>query len=203
MALAGWNYQTAVSVQSKKYLDEAEDGLRQFLHATSTQARQFDLNSVSDALTKRQIELISIEGVNALEDTEFQEYNQILSSINKVFTAVDICETSDQKTPCFTKYTDLSTIIAGTHDPQKLLNLWKSWRNTVGQNLTKNFERLIQLTNKAAEMNGFKNAGQMWLSPFDLSTRTTKQEIDLMAEVDKVYLQIEPFYKQVNTFLII
>lgn len=197
VASAGWNYFTAAGAETKRYLDEAEEGLRKFLHATSTQARQFDLNSVTDEITKRQIELISIEGVNALENSDFKKYNDLLYNIHKIYTDTIVCETPGQKTPCIHKYSDLSSVIAGTRDPEKLLNIWKSWRGSAGQNLTQAFTDLIKLNNKAAELNGFKHAGQMWLSPFDLSTRTSKQEIDLMADVDKVYTQIEPLYKQV------
>ena len=198
VASAGWNYFTAAGSQTKRYLDEAEEGLRKFLHATSTQARRFDPSSITDERAKRQVELISIEGVNALENADFKEYNAILYNLHKIFTDTIICETPGQKTPCIHKYTDLSSVIAGTRDPEKLLNLWRSWRGTAGKNLTTNFEALIKLNNKAAELNGFKHAGQMWLSPFDLSTRNSKQEIDLMADVDKVYSQIEPLYKQVH-----
>lgn len=201
VASSAWNYFTAVSGDTKRYLDEAEAGMRKFLHATSTQARQFDLESITHDLTKREIELISIEGVNALGDKEYREYNKILSTINKVLTTVDICETADQKSPCILKYTDLPSTVVNTRDPKKLFNLWKNWRNVAGKNLTTQFERLIELNNKAAELNGFKNAGQMWMSPFDLSTRGSKQVIDLMAEVDKVYTQIEPLYKQLHAYI--
>ncbi|KAE9555633.1 hypothetical protein FO519_001104 [Halicephalobus sp. NKZ332] len=201
VASAGWNYFTAAGSETKRYLDEAEDGLRKFLHATSTQARQFDLNSVTDETVRRQIELISIEGVNALENKEFKEYNKILFDIHKIYADTTLCETPGQKAPCIHKYSDFPSIVAGSRNPEKLLNLWKSWRGAAGRNLTENFERLIELNNKAAELNGFKHAGQMWLSPFDLSTRTSKQEIDLMADVDKVYTQIEPLYKQLHAYI--
>lgn len=46
----------------------------------------------------------------------------------------------------------------------------------------------------------------MWRSPFDLSTELTKPKINLLEEVNRVYEQIQPFYKQVSfplfTFLI-
>lgn len=197
VALAGWNYFTSVSAETKQSLDEAENGFRLFLGATSKQARQFDVSSISDTVTKRQIELISVEGMNALDNKKFSEYNNLLTTINKIFTSTDVCEVEGQKTPCLLKFTDLRSIIGGTRDPEKILALWKSWRNTVGKDMTMHYRRLVDLTNEGAKLNGFEHAGQMWSSPFDLSTKQRKREIDLMAEIDKVYSQIEPFYKQV------
>uniref|UniRef100_A0AC35GUI2 Angiotensin-converting enzyme n=1 Tax=Panagrolaimus sp. PS1159 TaxID=55785 RepID=A0AC35GUI2_9BILA len=201
VAVAGWKYFTSVSSDTKQMLDEAEDGLRMFISASSRQARQFDISSISDSITKRQIELISVEGMSALSNEKFMEYNEILSTINKVFTATDVCEVEGQKSPCLLKFSDLRASIANSRDPEKILNLWKSWRNTVGKDMTKNYRKLIDLTNEGAKLNGFKHAAQMWLSPFDLSTKERKREIDLMAEIDKVYSQIEPLYKQLHAYV--
>ena len=98
------------------------------------------------------------------------------------------------------------------NDPQQALNLWKNWRKTIGTNMTSNFEQLMQLTNQgmcralkhlpllfiAAKLNGFENAGQMWRNPYDLSTKTHKMEINLIAELDRLYAAIKPFYLQVG-----
>lgn len=87
-------------------------------------------------------------------------------------------------------------MLTTNNDAQQALNLWKNWRRTAGPNMTSVYEELMKLTNQAAKLNGFENAGQMWRSPYDLSTKNHKKEMALNNELEKVYDQIKPFYSQ-------
>lgn len=52
-------------------------------------------------------------------------------------------------------------------------------------------------------MNGFSDGGAMWRSPYEqLTSRHKKTEqSDTVALLQKLYQQINPFYKQVDNFL--
>lgn len=66
--------------------------LAKFVKASSKQAKQFDLQSIENPSLKRQFELLLVEGVSALDEDDFDEYNdaqklvryllQCISSIN-------------------------------------------------------------------------------------------------------------------------
>lgn len=53
---------------------------------------QFDPEAVQEPINQKQLDVISKEGMNALDTADFNEYNQILGSINKIYTNVDVCE---------------------------------------------------------------------------------------------------------------
>jgi hypothetical protein len=119
---------------------------RAFLKASAKQAAQFDPNALENPIDKKQLAVISKEGMNALDAESFTEYNKILGSINKIYTSVDVCESKDQKM-CIQKYSDLISIIQTNTKPEQALKIWKSWRSAVGQNLTTIYEKLVKVTN--------------------------------------------------------
>uniref|UniRef100_A0A914CQT7 Adenylosuccinate synthetase n=1 Tax=Acrobeloides nanus TaxID=290746 RepID=A0A914CQT7_9BILA len=199
VSISAWNYFVSVSPITKQLLDEAEEALRLFLKATSRQAKQFDIKSLNNAIVGRQLELIMVEGMNSLDDQEFAAYGKIQENINKIFTATDFCE-NEKQTPCILKFADILPMISTNNDPQQALVLWKNWRQTIGPNMTSIYEQLMKMTNQAAKLNGFENGGQMWRSPYDLSTRNHNKEIDLPKELDRVYEQIKPFYAQLHAY---
>lgn len=49
---------------------------------------------------------------------------------------------------------DLQEIMATSRDQKELLWAWQGWRDAVGRQLRMTFERYVQLSNKAAKLNG-------------------------------------------------
>lgn len=49
---------------------------------------------------------------------------------------------------------DLQEIMATSRDQKELLWAWQGWRDAVGRQLRITFERYVQLSNKAAKLNG-------------------------------------------------
>lgn len=62
---------------------------------------QFDPEETQDPTDRKQLDVIAKEGMNALDASDFNEYNHILGSINKIYTNVDVCETG--KKACIQK----------------------------------------------------------------------------------------------------
>ena len=52
-----------------------------FVKSSSKQAKQFDLMAVEDPAIRRQLEMLSIEGINALNKTEYKEVNDIQAKV--------------------------------------------------------------------------------------------------------------------------
>lgn len=97
VSIAAWKLFTSASPITKQSLTEAEDVARAFLKASAKQAMQFDPEALSKPIQKKQLDVISKEGMNALDTASFNEYNQILANINKIYTSVDVCESKNQK----------------------------------------------------------------------------------------------------------
>lgn len=59
-----------------------------------------------------------------------------------------------------------------------------------------NFESYLMVA--GAKMNGFGSGSSMWLSSFDLSTKDTPPQFDVMKKLNEVFKQVSPFYKQAS-----
>ncbi|OZC10660.1 dipeptidyl carboxydipeptidase family protein [Onchocerca flexuosa] len=199
VALAGWNYVTSVSHLTKQLLDEAEEILGKFVKSSSKQAKQFDIAAIEDKSLKRQFELLLVEGINALDENDFNEYNELQKLIAKTYAETSVCET-DNTTICPYRVSDIVSIIAHENDGPKALRLWTALRNALGPKLVTSYKRLIELINKGAKLNGFSDGGAMWRSPYELfaSRHEKAAQSDIVALLQKLYQQINPFYKQLH-----
>ncbi|KAI6225302.1 Angiotensin-converting enzyme [Aphelenchoides fujianensis] len=200
VAVAAWNYFTAASPITKQHLTEAEDVARVFLKASAKQAQQFEASALEDPIEQKELNVISKEGLNALDAKTLARYNSLLGNINKIYTAVDVCESKEQKV-CIQKYSDLISTIQINTDGPHALSIWKSWRSAVGQNLTEIYEKLVDVTNKAAKLNGHEDAGEMWRSAFDMIDAGKKEKMyDVAKATEAAYAKILPFYTQLHAY---
>ncbi|CAG9537992.1 unnamed protein product [Cercopithifilaria johnstoni] len=202
VALAGWNYVTSVSHLTKQLLDEAEETLGKFVKSSSKQAKQFDIAAIQDKLLKRQFELLLVEGISALDENDFNEYNELQKLIAKAYAETSVCETGNA-TICPYRVSDIVSIIAHENDGPKAFRLWIALRDALGPKLVASYKRLIELINKGAKLNGFSDGGAMWRSPYEqFTSRNEKTEqSDTVALLQKLYQQINPFYKQLHAYI--
>lgn len=49
---------------------------------------------------------------------------------------------------------DLTDILATSRDYDELLFVWKGWRDASGKKMKNNYKRYVELSNKAAVLNG-------------------------------------------------
>uniref|UniRef100_A0A0N4Z528 Angiotensin-converting enzyme n=1 Tax=Parastrongyloides trichosuri TaxID=131310 RepID=A0A0N4Z528_PARTI len=200
VSLAGWNYFVGVTPTTKQSLSEAEEVLGLFLASTSKQAKQFNIKNIKDSILSKQLRLISVDGVKALGENKSNEHDKILTEINKIFVSTDICDGKDIQS-CIYKVTDLSSIIPQEDNVQRLLKIWQSFRDKAANNTRSNYIKLIDILNESARAAGFSNTAAMWNSPFDLSTRDTPAEINIMNEVQSTQSKLMPFYKELHSYI--
>ncbi|VDK82126.1 unnamed protein product [Litomosoides sigmodontis] len=202
VALAGWNYVTSVSHFTKQLLDEAEETLGKFVKSSSKQAKQFDIAAIKDKSLKRQFELLLVEGISALDENDFNEYNELQKLIAKAYAETSVCETSNA-TICPYRVSDIISIIAHENDGPRVFRLWIALRDALGPKLIASYKRLIQLINKGAKLNGFSDGGAMWRSPYEqvMSRHEKADQSDTVTLLKNLYQQINPFYKQLHAYV--
>uniref|UniRef100_A0AAF5DKG8 Angiotensin-converting enzyme n=1 Tax=Strongyloides stercoralis TaxID=6248 RepID=A0AAF5DKG8_STRER len=200
VSLASWNYFVGVTPTTKQSLNEAEEVLGYFLSSTSKQAKQFNVKNIKDSLISKQLRLISVDGVKALGENKSMEHDNILAEINKIFVNTDICDGKDVQ-HCIYKVTDLSSIIPQEDNVNRLTKLWKSFRDKAANSTRDNYIKLVNILNESAKAAGFLNTAAMWNSPFDLSTRDTPPEINIMNEVQNIQNNLMPLYKEIHTYI--
>jgi hypothetical protein len=79
--------------------------------------------------------------------------------------------------------TDLEEIMATSRDRKELLWAWQGWRDAVGRQLRPIFGRYVQLSNKAARLNGEQSRRDMsWVNAQEgpkLRLQRTQAEAEL------------------------
>lgn len=61
--------------------------LGKFVKSSSKQAKQFDIAAIEDKSLKRQFELLLVEGISALDEDDFNEYNELQKQV-RLFVSI-------------------------------------------------------------------------------------------------------------------
>ncbi|KAK6034669.1 hypothetical protein COOONC_27823 [Cooperia oncophora] len=131
---------------AKQSLNEAEQVLSRFVRATSMQAKQFDVESVTDPDLKRQLNYVSFEGMSALSPADYAAFNQAQNTLNREASEVTICDL-DVPPPCALKKIDLESIFRTEKDAKRLSHLWISYLTRLRKQKP-TYQKLITLSNK-------------------------------------------------------
>ena len=82
---------------------------------------------------------------------------------------------------------DLSRILATSTDPAELLDAWRGW-HTISRPMRSQYTRFVELSNKGARELGFRDAGAMWRSNYDMTPD------EFSAELERIWTQVRPLY---------
>ncbi|PRD34939.1 UNVERIFIED_CONTAM: Angiotensin-converting enzyme [Trichonephila clavipes] len=88
---------------------------------------------------------------------------------------------------------ELTEILMSSRNYAELKHIWAQWRDVTGKKMKDMFLRYIELSNDAACLNGFKNAGEMWREPYESET--------FEAEVEELWQTLKPFYQQLHAYV--
>jgi peptidyl-dipeptidase A len=89
---------------------------------------------------------------------------------------------------------DITRILATSTNPTELLDAWKGW-HSISPPMKANFERFVELSNKGARELGFKDAGAMWRSKYDMPPD------DFAKELDRLWDQVRPLYVSLHAYV--
>ncbi|CAJ0938394.1 unnamed protein product, partial [Mesorhabditis belari] len=183
---------------SRKSLTEAQDVMSRFVHSTSMQAKQFDAAAMPEEL-KKQLHYVSFEGMSALKEKDHQAFTSAQDHINQQISETLTCE-KGMKAPCTLKKIDISAIFNSENDADHLKYLWGAFVRNVAR-LKPHYKKILDLSNTAAQLNGFSDGGAMWRSAFDLSTKNSPPKFDLKQQMQQIYEKILPLYKQLHAYI--
>ena len=86
---------------------------------------------------------------------------------------------------------ELSKVMAKSRDYDELLEAWAGWR-TISPSMKSNYSDLVNLGNEGARSLGFGDLGELWRSRYDMPAD------DFSAQVDRLWSQVEPLYKDLH-----
>jgi len=196
---ADWNYNTDVENETKvEELNTQALAFAQFekeqweLHFSNVSWEDFQNETV-----QRQVRILSVLGVSALDDKDLSELNARQTAMTTIYSAAMICPFDKQQCDLATEGLSLDPgieeVISQSRNFDELTYVWKAWRDASGAKMRDDYKTYVQLSNLAAELNGFSDNGAMWRSDFE----TDNFVEDMMA----LWKDVEPLYLELHTYV--
>ncbi len=86
-----------------------------------------------------------------------------------------------------------SKIIAESDDPVLLRTIWEGWR-TISPAMRSDYAKMVGIINEGARELGYKDAGALWRSGYDMPAD------DFTKEADRLWGQVKPLYDQLHCY---
>lgn len=89
---------------------------------------------------------------------------------------------------------DAETLLAKSRNPAETRALWEGWHG-IAPVMRTDYAKLVGLANEGSKGLGYKDTGALWRSRYDMS------EADFAKETDRLWSQVEPFYKNLHCYV--
>uniref|UniRef100_A0A4W2I3G6 Angiotensin-converting enzyme n=1 Tax=Bos indicus x Bos taurus TaxID=30522 RepID=A0A4W2I3G6_BOBOX len=178
---AAWNYVTNITKKNQEEMHTLYFG---------TRARMFKIANFQDSDVKRMLSKLLNVDKAALPKEELREYNKILAYMETTYSMAQVCLNEG---PCLPLEPDLEEVMATSRDQKELLWAWQGWRDAVGRQLRMTFERYVQLSNKAANLNGYQDMGALWRSKYESDT--------LQEDLEQLFQELQPLYLNLHAYV--
>lgn len=86
----------------------------------------------------------------------------------------------------------MTEIMATSKNYSELEYTWRMWHDSTGPLMKPLYKKYIELSNKAATLNGFKDAGDMWRSKYE--------DPNFIENMKKIWKRVEPLYNELHTY---
>ena len=133
------------------------------------------------------------------------------SSIDVLLPAGEVEEVLDRLQECFPGKGDLKAVVLKvessvptlndaedilreSRDPAELKAVWEGWR-TVSPPMRADYAQLVALANEGSKGLGYSDTGALWRAKYDMAPDA------FAAETDRVWAQVEPFYKNLHCYV--
>ncbi|KAG8447001.1 hypothetical protein GDO86_014445 [Hymenochirus boettgeri] len=187
---ASWAYNTNITEYNKQIMLDKNLAMSAHTLDYGLKARNYDYSDFQNPETKRILKKLGEIDKAALTEAEQKEYNQILSDMETTYSVAKVCK-EDNK--CLPLDPDLTEIMAKSQNYDELLFAWKGWRDASGKKMRTNFKKYVQLSNKAAQLNGHTDNGAYWRSWYETPTLET--------DVENLFNELQPLYLNLHTYV--
>uniref|UniRef100_A0A8C0I3B3 Angiotensin-converting enzyme n=1 Tax=Balaenoptera musculus TaxID=9771 RepID=A0A8C0I3B3_BALMU len=189
-AEANWDYSTNITKEGSKILLEKNVQMANHTVKYGTWARKFDVTNFQNATMKRMIKKIQDLERAALPVKELEEYNQILLDMETTYSVASVCHSNGT---CLRLEPDLTNLMATSRNSEELLWAWKGWRDKVGRSILPYFPKYVELTNKAARLNGYEDGGDSWRSMYEMPF--------LEYDLEQLFQELQPLYLNLHAYV--
>ncbi len=199
---AGWTQSTYITVDTEIMAAQANEALVNAQTRYAQEAVRFDKVQLPPA-ERRQLELLksSLTMAAPADPKEAEELTRLVASMESVYGSGKYCPPSQTgpaagsappEKDCL-DVEKITEILAENRDPKRLQEVWEGW-HTISIPMRKDYARFVELSNKGAQVLGFKDTGAMWRGKYDMPPDAFAKELDRLWE------QLRPLYQSLHAY---
>ncbi|XP_041788026.1 angiotensin-converting enzyme-like [Anopheles merus] len=154
-----------------------------------------DPKDVSDPIVSRQLEFLTQISINKLPAQDLTKLQHALGRMQNMYSSATICPYRDRK--CsegrLSLDPELYEIMAKSEDFEELQYVWNEWRRVTGRNMKPDFKSYVDMMNRAANLGGFQDMGELWRSSFE--------QDDFVNGMKRLWGELKPFYDELHKYV--
>ncbi|GIY26315.1 angiotensin-converting enzyme [Caerostris darwini] len=193
-ALASWGYQSNLTEANKEIMLKVQQEAAEFTKESWKEATSFAWKQFKDtnATAYRWFKSLSVLGTAALPSDKFKELSELTADMQDIYGKAKVCRFDNK--PCdLSLEPELTELLISSRNSAELKHIWSQWRDVTGKKMKDKFLRYVELSNEAACLNGFKNAGELWQEAYESET--------FEEEIEELWQTIKPFYQQLHAYV--
>lgn len=193
LASAEWLAATYINDDSARIAAATNERWLTMLNGFIEQAAAFDGQPMSDD-TARALMLLKLSSANPAprDPVKLAELAQLRTRMEGAYGAGKHCTDPADASTCRT-IGQLSQVLASSRDHDAQLQAWEGW-HTVAPPMRADYQRFAELINEGAQGIGFKDAGELWRSGYDMDPA------EVVVEADRLWGQVQPLYEQLHCY---
>jgi peptidyl-dipeptidase A len=195
---AGWVQENFITEDTEQIASYANDALTEAGTRLAKQAVRFDgLKLPYDTARKLKLIKLSLTVPAPGDEKERQELTRIVVGMDSAYGRGKYCPNSekgsDGQPKCYT-LNDAEKIMRDSRDPAELQKAWLGW-HSVSPAYRKDYARFVELANKGAREQGYKDVGALWRDNYDMPPDA------FAAEEERLWQQVKPLYDSLFTYV--
>jgi peptidyl-dipeptidase A len=189
---AGWVAENFITIDTQLIAAQASE---KQIHAAvdlAKQAARFDgaAGLPYDAARKLELIKLSLTTPGPADPSRTAEMTKIASQLSADYGAAKYCPPGER---CL-DIEEITAIMESSREPARLLEVWRGW-HAIARPMKQQYARFVELTNEGARELGYRDAGALWRSKYDMPPDA------FAAEVDRLWGQVRPLYDSLHCYV--
>jgi peptidyl-dipeptidase A len=195
---AGWVQENFITDDTEQIAGDANDALTEAGTRLAKQAVRFDgLALPFDTARKLKLIKLSLTIPAPSDEKERQELTRIVVKMDGAYGKGKYCPDREKgaegQPKCYT-LNDAEKIMRDSQDPAELKKAWVGW-HSISPSYRNDYERFVNLANKGAREQGYKDVGALWRDNYDMDPDK------FAAEEERLWQQVKPLYDSLFTYV--
>ena len=195
---AGWVQENFITEDTEQIASDANDAYSEAGTRLAKEAVRFDgLKLPYDTARKLKLIKLSLTVPAPSDEKERQELTRIVVGMDSAYGRGKYCpeeeKGADGQPKCYT-LNDAEKIMRDSHDPEELKKAWLGW-HSVSPAYRNDYTRFVELANKGAREQGYKDVGALWRDNYDMPPD------QFAAEEERLWQQVKPLYDSLFTYV--